>query len=1080
MARQGGEPPQAGQLVLLRQRPGLIRDVMAQEPRSDEPCTLVQVEYVDGWGHPEEDRVLWEREVGARIISSLTLPRIDAAQRRPDPPPRLQSFLDALTWSSLNRLTADGEEVLLCSPWHSAVRVEAYQLHPVWKALEMPRIALLLADDVGLGKTIEAGLIATELVLRRRIRRMLILCPAALQLQWREEMGSKFHLDFTILDREEMLRQQRELGADANPWASLPRIIASMDYLRQPDVLERFRASLRRLSKDNPARLPWDLLVVDEAHNLLPANLGRDSQRCEMLREISLYFEHRLFLTATPHNGYTRAFTGLLELLDPVRFQQKSELAAADHAQLRLTVVRRLKSELNAAALTPRFAPRQVEAVTFHLDPAEGRLAHALQGYRRAILAGLDPLERKERKLGYFLLTLLYKRLLSTSYAFARTWWSLREGASRGRRELAEALHAQEQAETPVPDDAEKTLRELDAARLGGGWLTKFGNELEAAAQAVDLALEKLGWRREVVGGGDWEGLVPPPDGRWEALQGWIEGHLREGAGFKPDERLILFTEYKDTLDYLLWRFRLLGIAEPQLRFLFGGSSLAEREVVKTAFNDPEAPLRILLATDVASEGLNLQESCRYVLHQEIPWNPMRLEQRNGRVDRYGQRRAVRIYHFHSEEDADLAFLHRVVRKVEQVREDLGSVGQVLDDAVLGHFLGEQVDEAELERRVAQAQGQAAGQRDLVGCDVGQDAAYQAQTQRLEAAQLRLGVSPARLQQLFQEAVRLAGGELREDPAGGCRLQRTPSAWRGLVEETLALKDKVRRGALPRLVFGPESTEEPWGRGVPQDTVWLRLGHPLMRRALNELRRHLWDEEMARWSLMEAPLPRSMDMLLVLHGLLTASNALHETLHEEVIAFPFLAGAELSPMERALWEQLQPLPRTALGAAPLARWEARLRQHWAGYADTLRAFLERERRKREERLHSLVEAARERELRRRRRAYQERLRELQVLAPEREVARVRREYERAAAQERQLTFRPEDRSALEERVRHLERRLAELAGDEAVQARQRQRERLEREERRELDEGLPRRLTLQRVDLQPVAVEVWVWGGALS
>src|SRR5262249_57391883 len=168
------------------------------------------------------------------------------------------------------------------------------------------------------------------------------------------------------------------------------------------------------------------------------------------------------------------------------------------------------------------------------------------------------------------------------------------------------------------------------------------------------------------------------------------------------DERAIWFTDYKDTLDYLLARLAAEGYDAPSVRFLFGGSSLMERAEVRESFNEASDPIRLLVATDVAAEGLNLQTSCRYVVHYEVPWNPMRLEQRNGRVDRHGQARDVTAFHFASDEDEDLKFIDYVVRKVDQVRDDLGSVGDVIDRALEDRFYTEEVVESELDRRIDQ------------------------------------------------------------------------------------------------------------------------------------------------------------------------------------------------------------------------------------------------------------------------------------------------------------------------------------------------------------------------------------------
>lgn len=217
--------PKAGQAVLVRSRPAAVRDII-EFNAPDGVFHLVEVEYLDGWDHPADDRVIWERERRTQILTGAGFPRIDDLSSPPDPPSRLAAFLDALRWTSIPRfpgLTAEADE--LVSPWQGAIAIEDYQLLPVLKALDMPRVSLLLADDVGLGKTIEAGLVLTELLVRRRIRRILVVCPASLQLQWREEMVEKFSLDFAVLDRSAIVEIQREYGMDANPWSVTPRAI---------------------------------------------------------------------------------------------------------------------------------------------------------------------------------------------------------------------------------------------------------------------------------------------------------------------------------------------------------------------------------------------------------------------------------------------------------------------------------------------------------------------------------------------------------------------------------------------------------------------------------------------------------------------------------------------------------------------------------------------------------------------------------------------------------------------------------------------------------------------------------------
>jgi len=265
--------PQPGQMVLVRNRPGIVRDVNAWSSNGTE-VTLhaVQIDYIDGWQYPDSEELIWEREPQRRIVTSLALPEIDNPAKLPDRPSLLQAFLDANHWSAVNRLVAPGEqtdETLLVSPWQSSVQIEDYQLYPVMKSLLMPKISLLLADDVGLGKTIEAGMIVSELISRRRIHRILVICPASLLHQWQDEFREKFHLDFAIVDSEETFRIKRTLGLDSNPWASYPRIITSMDYLRQRDVFESFQAASKVIAGSSPIQLPWQMLIVNEAHNFL-------------------------------------------------------------------------------------------------------------------------------------------------------------------------------------------------------------------------------------------------------------------------------------------------------------------------------------------------------------------------------------------------------------------------------------------------------------------------------------------------------------------------------------------------------------------------------------------------------------------------------------------------------------------------------------------------------------------------------------------------------------------------------------------------------------------------------------------
>lgn len=1044
---------------------------------SREAYHVVDVEYLDGWDFPGEDRLVWEREWKPAILREAGLPRgVDDPSQQPDRLDRFHAFLDALRWSSLARvpgLTTD--ELELTAPWQGAVAVEAYQLLPVMKALDMPRVSLLLADDVGLGKTIQAGLVLTELMARRRIRRILIVVPASLQLQWRDEMREKFSMDFTVIDRGAMTDIQREYGMDTNPWTVTPRAITSMEFLRQPDVLSQFLVSAETLDRGH--ELAWDALVVDEAHNVAPQGFGERSQRSQAILDVSAYFEHRLFLTATPHNGFTVSFSGLLELLDPVRFRQTAQLTERDHKHSSTVMVRRLKSDLNEGAEElgqPRpFPYRSVDAREFAWTGDEQLVVDALRKYRAAGQGLIARLPRGEQRPGRFVFSLLTKRLLSSYYAFARTWWQHVTGYERAEGEVAEVEAARRRVEEETSDDVEKARREEDAVRQGASWLARHGERLATDRDRVSEALRNLGWGPEVA---DWEQLPEaqqlPKDGKWAAFECWLDEYLLSDREFREDERAILFTEYKDTQDYLLARLRARGWDEPQVRFLFGGSSLVERDDVKAAFNDPNDPLRLLVATDVAAEGLNLQASCRYVFHWEIPWNPMRLEQRNGRVDRHGQPREVTASHFTSAHDEDVRFLDYVATKVHQVREDLGSVGQVIDTSVEEHFTTGAVEERELDQRVEHMRELAPERADLA--DATDERPEQHTGARAEAVlratEQRLQLHPDRLARLLQVALALDGGRL-ESEGDMYRLAQVPPEWTRLVDEHLRILRGAQQGALPRLVFDADYFVERYGdRQVfrPRaDVALIRLGHPLVQRALARLRQRLWEPDafVNRWTVAAGDVDRP---LLVVGVLAQATNELREPLHAELLelAIPAHTPHDLtSPPEGV---------RRPLGDDHLASWRDWLADRW----DSLRAAVDNHvaayHSQLRERLTALLDHQHEEEGTRQRELYEHRLQELAKEPREREAEKLRRELLKAEEQRRQLSLLPEDNAAAAQRVKDLQDQLEEREFERLSSQRERLRRRLEAERDRMLEDVLPRRFALARFQLTPVTVELVV------
>jgi hypothetical protein len=357
--------PAVGQLVLCRDRHWIdVADVAASQLGPDQPGPsrtdrrqhLVTMASLEDDGLGEQASVIWELEPGATALHTATLPSPRVGHF--DPPERQAAFLDAIRWGAVTNADAQA----LQSPFRAGISIEDYQLDPVVRALEMPRVNLGIFDDVGLGKTIEAGLVIQELLLRHRARSVWVVCPPNLCLKWRDEMHEKFGLEFRIVDSTMVRQLRRDRGLAANVFTHYPRLIMSIDWLKRP-AAQAILAQALPATPGYPRAL--DILVVDEVHQCAPSGVGKyatDSLRTTTIRGLAPHFEHRLFLSATPHIGYRESFTALLELLDPQKFARGVE---PNEAELRRSVVRRLKSTMRADPVlgvrpdgTPRFTDR--------------------------------------------------------------------------------------------------------------------------------------------------------------------------------------------------------------------------------------------------------------------------------------------------------------------------------------------------------------------------------------------------------------------------------------------------------------------------------------------------------------------------------------------------------------------------------------------------------------------------------------------------------------------------------------------------------------------------------------------------
>lgn len=688
--------PAPGQIVAVRSRRYLVEEVA--RPPSPGDDTLVRLSCLDDDAQGEALDVLWEREVDARSVDGTSWAR--AAVRGLDPPGLFAAYLHTLRWSCVTST----QPKLFQAPYRAGIEVMAYQLEPLRKALQLPRVNLFIADDVGLGKTIEAGLITRELLLRQKVRRIVVAAPPSVVLQWRAELEQRFGLRFVVLDRDYVVQKRRERGYGVNPWATHNRFIISHALLRD----ETYAAPLRDwLEQDEePGQPRGTLLILDEAHNAAPASGSKyaiDSRFTRAVRDLAPRFEHRLFLSATPHNGHSNSFSALLEILDPQRFCRGVKVSPR---HLDAVMVRRLKEDLRAAGQA--FPKREIVQHTLTglpEDSPELALPRLLDEYRQLREARVKDASKRARNAATIVLTALQKRLLSSIEAFASTLEVHRRSVAKARSKgIATAtrqitLFA---VETPGADDERADLTEDDVR-------VEERSQLEAATAAafdeIDLDAREASVLEQMTEIAERaRGLA---DARVRELVTWIRAQCLEADGRTWNRtRVLVFTEFADTKRYLDEQLRGLltrtDDVDARIDTFHGGMDEERREAIKRAFNaDPDAhPLRVLVATDAAREGVNLQNHCADLFHFDVPWNPSRMEQRNGRIDRKLQRAPeVRCHYFFLADRPEDRVLRTLVRKTKRIYEELGSLGQVLDGRLgrmlEGGFRRREVDELE-------------------------------------------------------------------------------------------------------------------------------------------------------------------------------------------------------------------------------------------------------------------------------------------------------------------------------------------------------------------------------------------------
>jgi hypothetical protein len=760
-----------------------------------------------------------------------------------------------------------------------------------------------------------------------------IVCPPSLALKWQDEMRDKFGLQFVVVNSELMAQVRRTHGLHANPFQLYPRVIVSMAWLPQVRAQRLLRdvyaqASNPKLGK----RFAFDVLVVDEAHHVAPSSPsavagGRgyavDTQRTVAVRQLADKCEHRMFLSATPHNGHPESFTALMEMIDPRRF---SRGAILDSTALKDVTVRRLKRDLTGKG----FKERHVNVLDFMPEDSEQEMFALLD----------DIVSRSSKKNGTkpggdIVTMLLKKRFLSSPFAFGMTISHYRD--SRAGRGLS-------------GDDYDDVFGEGQSDEEEGLWEHDEAERLRESKSSDSLSAAEPGQLDKLAEWGlSYEGR---PDSRLDKLIGFLDAVCRPDGRHWSNERVVVFTEYAHTVEWLQRVLTQRGYGD-RLAVIQGATPTEDREYIRSQFTeDPsKEPVRVLLATDAAGEGIDLQTHCHRLVNFDIPFNPSRLEQRIGRIDRYGQTETPEVFHFVPEDKssifaADADFMAMIARKVAQVEQDLGSANQVI---------GEQIQEHFTRRKPAKRKAKGVDANEVITSALAGGIELNARLTQLEqgydASRAELHLEPQNLRRVVDTALRI-NHQLPLDPIGDqdtdAEVFELPALTAGWQDALKGLDTRLNPGVLRPITFDSAAAE---GRN---DLVYVHLGHPIVQKAQRLMRRSLWsvDSPLERvTAVVIEDLPESF-VASVTRMVLVGRGGVR--LHEEV----FLVGVRLRGRRAMAEEKAEDALNHALDgdrltlAGPRARTE--LCAIWNVPDAPLRARLEESMGARAARRHKLV------------------------------------------------------------------------------------------------------------------------------
>ncbi|MEN2985038.1 MAG: helicase-related protein, partial [Dictyoglomaceae bacterium] len=520
--------------------------------------------------------------------------------------------------------------------------------------LKLPKIRFLIADDPGAGKTIMAGLVIKELKLRGLVKRILIVTPGHLKYQWQRELKDKFEENFTLVDRATF---NAEYGI--NVWEKENQIITSMDFAKRDDILPSISATY------------FDLIVVDEAHKMSAYKYGdkiTKSERYKLGEVLSRISNHLLFLTATPHKGDKENFRLFLDLLSPGFFANDQLIEESIKNNDNPLFRRRMKEDLRDFEGKPLFVPRNVKTIEFNIgkeSPKEKELYNALSRYVQEQYNLLKS-EDKKRNIG-FALVILQRRFASSTYALLKSLERrknrLEDIVNNFNLETAKKTNSIDWEEIEDMDEEERWKEELNWETITTAeTIEDLKKEISTLENLINMAKEVMEGEEEV---------------KLRKLKESFK-ELTQNIENPKDIKVIVFTESRDTMEYLERKIKSWGY---KVNTIHGGMNLSARIEEEKRFKNET---QILVATEAAGEGINLQ-FCNLMINYDIPWNPNRLEQRIGRIHRYGQTKEVFIHNLVASDTREGKVMTALLRKLEEIKNALGSdkvfdvIGEIID-----------------------------------------------------------------------------------------------------------------------------------------------------------------------------------------------------------------------------------------------------------------------------------------------------------------------------------------------------------------------------------------------------------------